>query len=62
MQKQRRDFLKITAAARGIGACKSGQGVCGVAHHGNIAVNPTISNMRVVGCYDTKMMKTTPRP
>jgi hypothetical protein len=28
---------------------------------GTLAVNPTISNMRVVGCVDTKMMKSTPQ-
>jgi len=60
MQKQRRIFSDHGSGRGGIGACPSGQGVCGVARHRNIGGHPTISNMLVVGCYDTKMMKTTP--
>jgi hypothetical protein len=61
MQKQRRDFLKITAAgAAGLALARADRAFAAWPATGTLAVNPTISNMRVVGCYDTKMMKTTP--
>jgi len=61
MQKQRRDFLKITAAgAAGLALARADRAFAAWPATGTLAVNPTISNMLVVGCYDTKMMKTTP--
>jgi hypothetical protein len=61
MQKQRRDFLKITAAgAAGLALARADRAFAAWPTTGTLAVNPTISNMRVVGCVDTKMMKSTP--
>jgi hypothetical protein len=61
MQKQRRDFLKITAAgAAGLALARTHKAFAAWPSSGTLAVNPTISNMRVVGCVDTKMMKSTP--
>jgi hypothetical protein len=61
MQKQRRDFLKISAAgAAGLALARADRAFAAWPSTGTLAVNPTISNMRVVGCYDTKMMKSTP--
>jgi hypothetical protein len=61
MQKQRRDFLKITAAgAAGLALTRADRAFAAWPGTGTMAVNPNISNMRVVGCYDTKMMKSTP--
>ena len=61
MQKQRRDFLKITT----VGATGLLMGGASRAHaawpsSGTLEINPDVSNMRVVGCNDTAMMKTTP--
>jgi anaerobic selenocysteine-containing dehydrogenase len=54
MQKQRRDFLKITAAgAAGLALAKADKAFAAWPSTGTLAVNPTISNMRVVSCYDT---------
>ena len=61
MQKQRRDFLKLTAAgAAGLALTRTDTAFAAWPATGTLAVNPNISNMRVVGCYDTKMMKSTP--
>jgi hypothetical protein len=61
MQKQRRDFLKITAAgAAGLVFSRGDRAFAAWPSTGTLAVNPNISNMRVVGCVDTKMMKSTP--
>ena len=62
MQEQRRDFLKITAAgAAGLALARVNRAFAAWPSTGTLAVNPTISNMRVVGCVDTKMMKSTPQ-
>jgi len=59
MQKQRRDFLKITAAgAAGLALARADRAFAAWPASGTLAVNPNISNMRVVACYDTKMMGT----
>jgi hypothetical protein len=59
MQKQRRDFLKITAAgAAGLALARTNRAFAAWPSTGTLAVNPNISNMRVVACYDTKMMTT----
>ena len=61
MQEQRRDFLKITAVgAAGLALARADKVFAAWPTTGTLAVNPTISNMRVVSCYDTKMMKSTP--
>ena len=61
MQKQRRDFLKITAAgAAGLALTRADRAFAAWPGTGTMAVNPNIDNMRVVGCVDTKMMKSTP--
>ena len=54
MQNQRRDFLKITAAgAAGLALARADKAFAAWPATGTLAVNPTISNMRVVSCYDT---------
>ncbi len=59
MQAQRRDFLKMTAAgAAGLMAGKPGRALAAWPTTGNIPINATISNMRVVACYDPTMMST----
>jgi len=59
MQKQRRDFLKITAAgAAGLALARADRAFAAWPSSGSLAVNPTISNMRVVACVDAKMLKT----
>jgi hypothetical protein len=59
MQNQRRDFLKITAAgAAGLALARVDKAFAAWPTTGTLAVNPTISNMRVVSCYDTRMLKT----
>ena len=61
MQNQRRDFLKMTAAgAAGLALARAGKAHAAWPSTGTLDVNPTISNMRVVACYDTKMMTGTP--
>ena len=58
MQRQRRDFLKITAAgAAGLALTRADRAFAAWPGSGTLAVNPTISNMRVVACYDTTMLK-----
>ena len=59
MQNQRRDFLKITAAgAAGLALARADRALAAWPGTGTLAVNPNISNMRVVACVDTKMLKT----
>jgi len=59
MQKPRRDFLKITAAgAAGLAIARADKAMAAWPGTGTLAVNPNISNMRVVACVDPKMMKT----
>ena len=61
MQKQRRDFLKITAAgAAGLAIARADKAFAAWPSTGTLAVNPNISNMRVVSCVDTTMVKSTP--
>jgi len=61
MENQRRDFLKMTAAgAAGLALLRSDKTFAAWPATGTMAVNPTISNTRVVACYDTSMMKSTP--
>jgi len=51
MQKQRRDFLKITAAgAAGLALTRADRAFAAWPGTGTMAVNPNIDNMRVVGC------------
>jgi hypothetical protein len=59
MQKQRRDFLKITAAgAAGLALTRRAERAFAAwPSTGSLAVNPTIDNMRVVACYDPQMMQ-----
>ena len=59
MEKQRRDFLKITAAsAAGLALTRrSNMALAAWPGTGTMAVNPSIDNMRVVACYDPQMMK-----
>jgi hypothetical protein len=61
MQKQRRDFLKMTAAGTvGLALIRADKAHAAWPSTGSLAVNPNISNMRVVSCVDTLMMKSTP--
>jgi hypothetical protein len=62
MQKQRRDFLKITAAsAAGLAlARRADKAFAAWPGTGTLAVNPNIDNMRVVACQDSLMMKNQP--
>jgi hypothetical protein len=61
MEKQRRDFLKLTSGAvAGLALARADRALAAWPATGTLAVNPTISNMRVVSCYDTKMMKSVP--
>lgn len=61
MQNQRRDFLKITAAgAAGLALARADRVFAAWPTTGTLAVNSAIDNMRVVACYDTKMMTSTP--
>jgi len=59
MQKQRRDFLKISAAgAAGLALIRADRAHAAWPGTGTLAVNENISNMRVVSCVDTQMMST----
>jgi hypothetical protein len=62
MQKQRRDFLRITAAgAAGLAlARRADKAFAAWPGTGTLAVNPNIDNMRVVACQDSLMMKNQP--
>jgi uncharacterized membrane protein YgcG len=61
MENQRRDFLKMTAAgAAGLALLKTDKAFAAWPASGTLAINPSISNTRVVSCYDTSMMKGTP--
>ncbi len=61
MENQRRDFLKMTAAgAAGFALLRTDNAFAAWPATGTMAVNPNISNTRVVSCYDKSMMKSTP--
>ena len=61
MQKQRRDFLKITTVgATGLLIGRASRAHAAWPSSGTLDINPDISNMRVVGCKDAAMMKSTP--
>ena len=58
MEKQRRDFLKITAAgAAGLALSKADRAFAAWPGTGTMPVNSAIDNMRVVACYDPQMMQ-----
>ena len=60
MQK-RRDFLKLTAAgATGLTLVRASDAFAAWPSSGTMAINPDISNMRVVGLVDPAMVPTTP--
>ena len=61
MKKERRDFLKITAAgATGLALTRATPARAAWPSSGTMDINPDISNMRVVACVDTAMMKSVP--
>jgi hypothetical protein len=61
MQKQRRNFLKMTAAgAAGLALVRADKAHAAWPSTGTMPVNPNISNMRVVSCVDTQMVPTAP--
>jgi hypothetical protein len=61
MRKQRRDFLKLaTVGSAGLVLLRGKHATAGWPASGNIAINPKISNMRVVACNDSAMMKSAP--
>ena len=61
MQRQRRDFFKITTAgATGLVLARANRAFAAWPATGTMPVNPTISNTLVVGCYDAAMMKSKP--
>ena len=61
MKKERRDFLKITTAgAAGLALTRSTPALAAWPSSGTMEINPAISNMRVVACVDTAMMKSVP--
>ena len=61
MPTRRRTFLKVTTAgATGLILTRGGRAFAAWPTTGNLAVNPNISNLRVVGLVDTTMMKSTP--
>jgi hypothetical protein len=61
MQQPRRDFLKLTTAgAAGLVLTGSRRAHAAWPSSGKLDINPAISNMRVVACVDTAMMKSTP--
>ena len=59
---ERRNFLKMTVAgAAGLALVKVNKVLAAPAAWATgMAINPTISNTRVVACYDTKMFNSTP--
>jgi hypothetical protein len=58
MQKQRREFIRIaTAGATGLALTRTTQVLAAWPSTGKMEINPDISNMRVVTCTDTAMMK-----
>ena len=62
MKKERRDFLKITTAgAAGLALIRSTPARAAWPSSGKMEINPDISNMRVVACVDTAMMKGQPK-
>ncbi len=59
MQTRRRNFLKMTAAgAAGLAFGKPSKAFAAWPTTGTMNINSTINNMRVVACYDTRMMST----
>jgi len=61
MQKQRRDFFKLTAVgATGLVLARTNRAFAAWPASGTMAINPDISNMRVVGLVDTAMVPTAP--
>jgi hypothetical protein len=61
MKKERRDFLKLTTVgATGLALARSRLAQAAWPSSGKMEINPDISNMRVVACVDTKMMKSVP--
>jgi hypothetical protein len=61
MQKERRDFLKITAVGvTGLALARSRTASAAWPATGTLEINPDISNMRVVACVDKAMLKSTP--
>ncbi|MBN2576304.1 MAG: DUF362 domain-containing protein [Deltaproteobacteria bacterium] len=61
MKKERRDFLKVTAAgATGLALGRARQAQAAWPTNGKMEINPDIGNMRVVGLTDPKMMKSVP--
>jgi len=61
MQTQRREFLKLTTAgAAGLALVKGKPAFAAWPASGKQEINPDISNMRVVACNDSTMMKSKP--
>ncbi len=61
MKKERRDFLRITTVgATGLALTRATPARAAWPSTGTMEINPAISNMRVVGLVDPKMMKSTP--
>jgi hypothetical protein len=61
VMQMRRDFFKITTAgATGLVLAKARKAFAEWPSSGSMAINPDISNMRVVACYDTGMVPTAP--
>jgi len=61
MKKERRDFLRITTVgATGLALARATPARAAWPSTGTMEINPAISNMRVIGLVDPKMMKSTP--
>jgi hypothetical protein len=61
MKEQRRDFLKITTVgATGLALSRVSPAYAAWPSSGTTDLNPDISNMRVVACVDTAMVKSVP--
>lgn len=61
MERGRRDFMKATTAATtGLVLATTKRAHAAWPASGSMAINPNISNMRVVSCHDTAMLKSTP--
>ena len=59
MHQQRRDFLRMTAAgAAGLALVRADKAHAAWPGTGTLAINPDISNMRVVSCVDPQMLST----
>jgi hypothetical protein len=62
MQKQRRTFIKLSAAgAAGLTLLRTNRAFAAWPSSGKLEINPKISNLRVVACNDSAMMKSTPK-